>query len=152
MVLLFTSPLLAQRVHVGIFGGAAAYNGELTEKLFPKKVTNGALGLTFNYELTDHVMLRAGFTYAIVGGADRFSDKPDNVLRNLAFETRLYEFSAIGEYNLLDLSLTRYTPYAFVGLAAFKFDPYAYDANKNQVFLKPLSTEGQGIAGYDTKP
>ncbi len=149
---LLCSPIVAQRVHVGVFGGAAAYNGDLTEKIFPRKVTNGALGLTVNYELTDHIILRGGFTYAIVGGADRFSDKPDNVMRNLAFETRLFEFSLLGEYYLLDLNLTRYSPYAFVGLAAFKFDPYAYDVNKNQVFLKPLSTEGQGIAGYDTKP
>jgi hypothetical protein len=143
---------VAQRVHIGVFGGAAAYNGDLTEKIFPKKVTNGALGLTVNYELSGLIMLRGGFTYAIVGGADRFSDKPDNVMRNLAFETRLFEFSLVGEYYLLDLSISRYTPYAFAGLAVFKFDPYAYDANKSQVFLKPLSTEGQGISGYSTKP
>jgi hypothetical protein len=147
LALLMTSSLVAQ-IHVGIFGGAAAYNGDLTEKIFPKKVTNGAIGITLNYELNEHIMLRGGFTYAIVGGADRFSDKPDNVMRNLAFETRLFEFSAVGEYNLLDIELTRYTPYAFAGLAVFKFDPYAYDLNKNQVFLKPLSTEGQGIPGY----
>jgi hypothetical protein len=152
LIALFASPVVAQRMHVGVFGGVAAYNGDLTENIFPKKVTNGAIGLTLNYDVTDHITVRGGFTYAIVGGADRFSDKPDNVMRNLSFETRLYEFSAVGEYYLLDLNLTRYSPYAFVGVAAFKFDPYAYDLNKNQVFLKPLSTEGQGIAGYSTKP
>ncbi len=36
----------AQRVHVGVFGGLSAYNGDLTEKIFPKKVTNGAIGIT----------------------------------------------------------------------------------------------------------
>lgn len=143
----------AQRFHVGVFGGLAAYNGDLTEKIFPKKVTNGAIGITGNYELTDHVMLRAGLTYSIVGGADRFSDKADTRQRNLAFETKLVEFSAMGEYYLLDLYETRYSPYVFAGLAVFHFNPYAYDVNKQKVFLKPLSTEGQGILGYpDRKP
>lgn len=138
----------AQRFHIGVFGGLAAYNGDLTEKIFPKKVTNGAIGITGNYELNDHVMLRAGLTYSIVGGADRFSDNEDTRLRNLAFETKLFEFSAVGEYYLLNLYETRYSPYIFGGLALFHFNPYAYDVNKQKVYLKPLSTEGQGIIGY----
>ncbi len=142
----------AQKVHVGVFGGLAAYNGDLTEKLFPKKVTNGAIGITANYELTDNIMLRAGVTYSIVGGADRFSS--DSVLRarNLAFETKLLEFSLVGEYYLLNLYDQKYSPYVFAGLAVFSFDPYAFDINNNQVYLKPLSTEGQGVLGYSTKP
>lgn len=142
----------AQRVHIGVFGGLAAYNGDLTEKLFPKKVTNGALGITGNYELNDHIMLRAGITYAIVGGADRFSK--DSVLRarNLAFETTLWEFSLLGEYYLLNLYDTKYSPYVFAGISVFHFDPYAYDLNSQKIYLKPLSTEGQGILGYSAKP
>ena len=74
--LFFVSAISAQRVHVGVFGGLAAYNGDLTEKIFPKKVTNGAIGVSVNYELKDQIMLRGGFTYAVVGGADRFSNNP----------------------------------------------------------------------------
>ena len=79
-VLLLLSVLVnivfAQRFHIGVFGGLAAYNGDLTDKIFPKKVTNGAIGITGNYELTDNIMLRAGYTYTVVGGADRFSNDP----------------------------------------------------------------------------
>ncbi|HEX5654539.1 MAG TPA: DUF6089 family protein [Chitinophagaceae bacterium] len=143
----------AQRVHVGFFGGLAAYAGDLTEKIFPKKVTNGALGLSLNYELTDQVMLRGGFTYAIVGGADRFSDDPELVKRNLAFETRIFEFSAVGEYYFFNLYDRRYSPYLMAGLALFTYNPYAFNGTTQKIFLKPLSTEGQGIAGYpDRKP
>lgn len=138
----------AQQLHLGLFGGAAAYNGDLTDKIFPKKVTNGAVGITANYELSDHAMIRAGLTYSVVGGADRYSDKSDLKLRNLSFETSLLEFSLVGEYNLLNLYESRYTPYAFAGLAIFKFDPYTYDVNNQKTFLHPLSTEGQGISGY----
>ena len=126
-----------QRFHIGVFGGLAAYNGDLTEKIFPKKVTNGAIGITGNYELTDKLMLRGGFTYAIVGGADRFSDKPELVLRNLAFETRIFEFSAIGEYYVFNLYDRRYSPYLFAGLAVYKYDPYAFNGSDEKIFLQP---------------
>ena len=139
---------MGQRLHIGVFGGLAAYNGDLTEKILPKKVTNGALGITLNYELRDRFMIRGGITYAVVGGADRYSDKPDLVARNLSFETKVLEFSAIGEYYLFNLYTTRFSPYIFGGLAVYHFNPYAYNTSGEKVFLKPLSTEGQGIAGY----
>jgi hypothetical protein len=142
----------AQRLHVGVFGGFAAYNGDLTDKIFPKKVTNGAIGVTASYELTDQIFIRGGFTYAIVGAADRFSDKPDLVARNLAFETQIHEFSAKGEYYLFNLYERKLSPYGFLGLAVYKFNPYAFDAATNRVFLQKLSTEGQGLPGYSLKP
>ena len=147
------SSSIAQGVHVGVFGGLAAYNGDLIDNLFPKKVTNGAIGVSANYELKDQIMLRAGLTYSVIGGADRFSNKSNLVLRNLAFETSIVELSAVGEYYFFNLYDRRYSPYIFGGLAIFHFNPYAFDINKQKVFLKTLSTEGQGIAGYpDRKP
>lgn len=142
----------AQRIHVGVFGGVAAYNGDLTEKIFPKNVTNGALGITVNYELSDQIMLRGGITYAIVGGADRFSEKSALLDRNLAFETKVLEFSAIGEYYLFNLYDRRISPYGFAGLAVYSFNPYAFNGSTQKTFLQPLSTEGQGISGYSSKP
>jgi hypothetical protein len=138
----------AQRFHVGIFGGLAAYNGDLTDKIYPKKVTNGALGITANYELTDNIMLRAGYTYAIVGGSDRFNKDQELINRNLSFETKLNEFSLVGEYYLQNLYDHKWSPYAFAGLAVYHYNPYAYDVNNNKVYLRPLSTEGQGLPGY----
>ena len=139
-----------QGLHLGIFGGLAAYNGDLTSTFLPKKkkVTNGAIGITANYELTDQIMLRSGLTYSIIGGADRFSNRADLVLRNLSFETSLLELSVLGEYYLFNLNDRAYSPYFFAGLAVFHFNPYAYDANHRKVYLKPLGTEGEGITGY----
>jgi len=140
--------LQAQRVHIGVFGGLSAYNGDLTENIFPKKVTNGAIGLTAGYELTESWMLRAGLTYTVVGGADRYSEKTDLRIRNLSFETNIVEFSLVGEYYPLGLYERRYAPYLFGGLAVFRFDPYTYDAAGQKIYLQPLGTEGQGITGY----
>ncbi|MBK6935686.1 MAG: hypothetical protein IPH18_01485 [Chitinophagaceae bacterium] len=142
----------AQRIHVGVFGGAAAYNGDLTSAIFPKKVTNGAVGITASYEVTEKVLVRLGGTYAIVGGADRFNKDTGIQARNLAFETVIVEGSLLGEYYLFNLYERKISPYFFAGLAFLKYDPYAYQGSQ-KVYLKPLSTEGQGITGYpDRKP
>ena len=143
----------SQRILLGVFGGASAYSGELSSNIFSKKVTNGAVGLTVNYEATDNLILRGGITYSVVGGADRYSKSADLVNRNLSFETAIVELSAVGEYNLLNLFERPYTPYFFAGLAVYKFNPYAYDPGGQKTFLKPLSTEGQGLSGYpESKP
>ncbi|HTD92954.1 MAG TPA: DUF6089 family protein [Chitinophagaceae bacterium] len=150
--LLLANTVFAQRFHVGVFGGLAAYNGDLADKLFPRKVTNGAIGVTGNYELTENLMLRAGFTYAVLGGADRNSRNEELVSRNLSFETALREFSLLGEYYIQNLYDHRFSPYFFAGLAVFHYNPYTFNGTNDKVFLKPLSTEGQGIAGYTNKP
>jgi opacity protein-like surface antigen len=147
-LLLLASTVSSQKVHVGVFGGVSAYQGDLTDKIFPKKVTNGVIGVSVNYELTDQFMIRGGFNYSIVGGADRFSDDDSLRARNLAFETKLTEFSAIGEYYIFNLYDQKFSPYVFAGVAVYHFNPYAYDSTKQQIFLKPLSTEGEGLSQY----
>jgi opacity protein-like surface antigen len=142
------STISAQRLHIGVFSGLSAYNGDLTDKYFPKKVTNGAIGITANYELKDQIMLRGGFTYTVVGGADRYSNNADLVVRNLSFETSITEFSVLGEYYLYNLYDRHFSPYIFGGLAVYHFNPYTFNGSNNKVFLKPLSTEGEGLPGY----
>lgn len=153
ILLIIGASAFSQNIHVGIFGGLSAYQGDLTDKVLPKKVTNGAIGVTLNYELSEQIMLRAGFTYTIVGGADRFSKDDSLRARNLAFETKITEFSLLGEYYFFNLNDQKFSPYIFGGLAVFHFNPYAYNGPTQKVFLKPLSTEGQGLSQYpDRKP
>ena len=150
---LISFSFLEAQIHVGLFGGVAAYNGDLTEKIFPKKVTKPAVGLTVSYELQDQIIIRIGLTYAVVGGADRYSNEAELIKRNLSFETKIFEFSLEGEYYLFNLYERRYSPYVFAGVAVYRFNPYTDNQSNQKVFLKPLSTEGQGLAGYpDRKP
>src|SRR5215212_1821674 len=106
----------SQNLHLGIFGGAAAYNGDLVEKIFPKKLTNGVVGITVNYELQDQIFIRAGFNYSVVGGADKYSKDTSLQHRNLSFETSIAEFSLIGEYYFFNLYNQKFSPYLFAGL------------------------------------
>ena len=146
--LIFSLNLLflhAQRVHIGVAGGLANYNGDLLEKIYAKKITNGFIGLTVHYELQDQILLRGSYNFARVNGSDLYSEKPELVLRNLSFESAISEFSVVGEYYLFNLYERRFSPYGFIGLGVFHFNPYSYDSTGRKVFLKPLSTEGQGI-------
>ena len=152
-LIVLSSAAFPQKIHIGLFGGVSAYEGDLVDKVFPKKVTNGVIGVSVNYELMEQFMVRGGFNYSIVGGADRFSTNDSLIARNLAFETKIAEFSLIGEYYLFNLYEQKFSPYLFAGLAVFHFDPYAYNSSKQKIFLKPLSTEGEGLSQYpDRKP
>lgn len=143
----------AQRVYVGVFGGVAAYSGDLTSKIFPKKVTKPAVSITGNYEINSRFTLKTALTYTHVGAYDKYGDDPSRVRRNLSFETNLIELSTVGEYYLLELENTGFSPYVFGGVGVFRFNPYAFDQNGQKVYLHPLSTEGQGLAEYpDRKP
>ena len=154
LFILFLSSVLfvpAQRVFIGVAGGLANYNGDLLDKLYHSKLTNGFIGLTVHYELQDQILIRGSYNFARVNGSDIYSEKEELRMRNLHFESALSEFSIVGEYYFFNLYERRFSPYGFVGLGIFHFNPYAYDSLERKVFLKPLSTEGQGIYP-DKKP
>ncbi len=153
VLLLASAVVHAQSWHVGIFGGASAYNGDLVDKILPAhSQTGGALGLDLTYEYNEHINIRGGFTYARISGFDRYSNKQALLDRNLSFETAINEFSLVGEYNIFNLYDTKFTPYVYAGIAVFHYNPFAYDIGGNKTYLKPLSTEGQGITGYNNRP
>lgn len=140
------------QLHLGGFVGTANYIGELNDKVYSR--TKPALGVSLNYEVSDRVMLRGGITIGKVEGGDRYSSS--DVLkqfRNLSFQSSISEFSLLGELTAFNLYNIKWSPYGFAGLGVYHFNPYTHDATGNKIFLKPLSTEGQGLASYpERKP
>lgn len=134
------------QLRVGVFGGVANYLGDLSDKLYQN--SGAALGVTASYPVTNRINIRGGFTYGKVKGADSLSPREDFKLRNLSFQTSISEFNLVAEINTFDMNYKRWSPYVFGGLAVFHFNPYTYDQQNNKVFLQPLSTEGQGLPGY----
>jgi len=145
--ILLPSLLNAQRFHVNLFGGFSNYSGDLQDKLFTLDESYGAFGAGVQYDLTHNLSVLGNFTYAHVGASDLYN-KPSLQPRNLSFETRVIEASGLLEYNFIDLTRHRFSPYVFAGVALYHFDPYAYDSLGHQVYLQPLSTEGEGLAAY----
>lgn len=150
LFLLLTQTVFAQ-FHLGVFAGAANYIGDLNDK--PYKRTKPAFGLSLNYEISDRVMLRSGFTLAKVEGGDPYSGSTFlKQNRNLSFQSAITEFNLLGELTAFNLYNIRWSPYAFAGIAVYHFNPYIKDSF-TKVYLQPLSTEGQGLAQYpDRKP
>jgi opacity protein-like surface antigen len=142
----------SQRLHVNLFAGFTNYQGDLQEKPLTFEQSNGGFGAGLKYDLNSHFSLRSGFMYGKVGADDK-RNKNSLRLRNLNFESKIVEGNFMLEYNLLDITDRRFTPYAFAGVALYHFNPYSYDTVGNKVFLRPLSTEGQGLSAFpDNKP
>lgn len=143
----------AQDLRLNLFGGIANYNGDLQAKPLTFQQARYAVGLWASYDINSYIMLRGGLHFANVRAEDRFQTNPFNQLRNLSFSTNIYELHAGAEYHFLGMDNRVFSPYVFGALAGFYYTPYAYDQAGNKVFLKPLSTEGQGLPGYpDRKP
>lgn len=138
---------------LGLFGGTSHYQGDLVNSYYVGRLTRPAVGLTLSYDNSDRLTFTAGYTRASVEGDDQYNTKDYLKLRNLSFESRISEGSLMAEYNVFNLYDTRWTPYVFAGVAVYHFDPYARDSSDNKVYLKPLSTEGQGLEAYpEVKP
>ncbi|MBP6688031.1 MAG: outer membrane beta-barrel protein [Lacibacter sp.] len=149
-VITFTA-LTAQDLRLNLFGGMANYNGDLQSRPLTFQQARYSVGLWASYDISPYVMLRGGLHFAEVRAEDRFQSNPANQLRNLSFSTNIIELHGGAEYHFLGMADRVFSPYVFGALAVFHYNPYAYDQTGNKIFLKPLSTEGQGLAGYPNR-
>ncbi|GGA83454.1 type IX secretion system protein PorG [Puia dinghuensis] len=134
--------------NVNLFGGFSNYIGDLQSKTYTTQQSNGSFGAGLQYDLNGHISLLSNLTYGRISAADGYSPKADLRARNLNFESVIDEWNLLAEYNFFDLQEHRLTPYVFAGLAVFHFNPYAYDTTGKKVYLRQLSTEGEGLAQY----
>jgi hypothetical protein len=163
---------------IGVSLNALNYYGDLAPRpsRFSTDIsfTRPALGLSFTHRFGPFYSLTGAFMYGTLKGAD--SESADNgdsqngiyrYQRNLSFRNRIKELSVTANFDLFQnqatyISRVKWTPYAFIGLAAFHHNPQAQapetDLNGNPlpdggkwVDLKPLGTEGQngGLAATD---
>src|SRR5690606_35083346 len=91
-----------------------------------------------------------------LGYSDVYNKDTFQHVRNLSFNTNIWNFSLQGDFNFFRFepgSLSyRFTPYVTFGIGALHFNPYAYYENK-KYYLQPLGTEGQYSPLYpDRKP
>jgi len=148
------SPVLVQaQWHINVLGGFSNYIGDLQSKPYTTQQAHGAFSLGLQYDLSAHFSILGNGSYGKVGASDMYSDKADIRARNLSFQSRIYEGNLLLEYNLLDLNEGKWTPYLFAGAAIFHMNPFAYDSLGHKLYLRQLSTEGEGLAAYpDRKP
>lgn len=139
-----------QRLHLTFLGGFSNYQGDLQSKYFTLNQSNLAVGAGLQYDFTPNIAVRLGFNYGSLEADDKLNSGQLRA-RNLNFQTKLFEGSLLLQYTLFDLSDKRISPYVFAGAAIYHFDPYTFDTLGNKIFLKPLSTEGQGLQQYPNR-
>lgn len=145
LILLYLSAvsLHAQKsLNVDFFLGTSNYSGDLQEKRFTFSQAHLAGGLGLSYEITNQISIRTAFKLGKVSATD---SKGRNRTRNLNFSSMISEGDVDFQYFFSPLGTNPFTPYGFIGIAVYHFNPYTFDSTGKKFFLKPLSTEGEGF-------
>lgn len=143
-----------QQGEFGITAGGAHYFGDLNNRASFSR-PKPAVGIFFRKQFGNYISARLSGHFAQLGYSDVHSKNEFQRLRNLSFNTNVYEVALQGDFNFFkfipaDPSYA-FTPYVTLGIGVFSYDPYAYlDGNKQ--FLRPLGTEGQTIDYKGRKP
>lgn len=151
LALLLPMCVQAQSHHeIGIMAGVSNYYGDLQDKVFADYGYKPMGGIIYKYFFNPHLGMRFGASYASITAADSLSSSQVKRDRNLRFGSSVFEVHGGLELNFLPIDIDRMkvTPYIFGGIGVFYFNPYTDGFNGEKVYLRPLSTEGQGLAQY----
>lgn len=120
----------AQRMSLGLFAGAAGYQGDLTDKGYDWAELRNAVGFVTTHRLTDHFAAKVNFTHCSIAAADIHSVAKKN--RKLSFETPINELGMSLEWH--KESRVKYTtsgdfyncstPYVSLGVGGMRFHPF----------------------------
>ncbi len=143
-----------QQGEFGVTFGAAHYFGDLNTRASLKR-PKPALGLFYRKQFGNYIGLRLAGRFAQLGFSDTYSKNEYQQLRNLSFNTNIWELALQGDFNFFKFvpgdPNYAFTPYITLGVGVFSYDPYAY-LNGEKNFLRPLGTEGQNIGYLGRKP
>lgn len=149
--LLFSTPLTAQHyfkmptMSLGVGMGVSHYFGDLNP--FFDKVAPGYSVNLFSRHIINHYLawrIQAAFQH--MGYDDSYSENVVRRLRNLNFETNIYELSGQIDFHFLryvpSIRGYNFTPYLTLGLGLFYFNSSTQYRGQKYA-LRPLQTEGK---------
>ena len=129
--------------------GISYYMGDLNPGT-PFFMSKLAGGLNFRYNYHPRWAWRLNANYLRIAASDAESDNRQQQVRNLSFQSNVYEFSPAIEFNFFpyEIGNSYYpaTPYVFWGIGVYRFNPKA-EYKGDLLELKPLKTEGQSVPG-----
>jgi hypothetical protein len=152
IIVIFLIPFATygQRWEIGLQIGPSNYQGDLAHDIaFSETHLSGGIFLKRNASqfFSHSFILMEG---EISGDDKNFKHQK---IRNLSFQTTIYEFSYQLEFNFFPFSFglghKDFTPYVFTGLSLFYFDPRAI-YNGQSMKLNEYDTEGK-VAGNEQK-
>lgn len=135
---------------LGIHAGAGHYFGDINSNAAFDRPKMSA-GFFFRKQLGGYISIRLSGEYLQLGYSDIYSKNTVQQIRNLSFNSDVWEGAISGEFNFFNfrpgIEGYSFTPYLGLGIGAFSYEPYAYLSGQ-KYFLRPLGTEGQGSALY----
>lgn len=135
---------------LGIHTGVGHYFGDINSNAAINRPKMSA-GFFFRKQLGGYISIRLSGEYLQLGYSDIYSKNTVQQIRNLSFNSDVWEGTISGEFNFFNfrpgIEGYSFTPYLGLGIGAFSYEPYAYLAGQ-KYFLRPLGTEGQGSALY----
>ncbi len=140
--------LSAQELSMQIAPGLINYGGDLQSTIYTFNEAELSINGALMYSINKWI-IRGNATYGHIKGSDAANSLYPN--RNLSFKTKITEISLCLEYDFFKLDNTKkFTPYVFAGVGLFHYNPYTY-YDSERVYLRPLSTEGEGLSIYPDK-
>jgi hypothetical protein len=148
LIIFLFLPLVSfgQRWEIGLQFGPSNYQGDLAADIAYNE-THLSGGIFLKKNASQYF----AHNFVLMGGQISGSDKNFSYqkIRNLSFQTDVYEFSYQLEFNFFPFSFglkhKNFTPYVFTGLSLFYFDPHT-EYNGQSWKLNDYDTEGK-IAG-----
>ncbi|MEO6549594.1 MAG: DUF6089 family protein [Ferruginibacter sp.] len=138
-----------QKLHLTLFAGISNYQGDLQPKRYTFQQANVAGGVGVLYEITEKLYARGNITFGKFRGDDKINGIYLN--RNLSFSSPITDLHLGLEYDLFNSYDHTLTPFVFLGVSGYHFNPSAIDSTGEQIHLQPLGTEGQGFVQGRTK-
>jgi hypothetical protein len=147
MVLLTTSGLPAQYFEVGAQASVWHYRGDIPTRHMDLDKFLPGYGFWTRYNASPWISFRVSFSQGSVTAYDPVHNVQGMPMysRNLRFRTDITELAMTYEWHITGLEPRAgkpLSPYLFVGLAGFHFNPRA-ELHGQWVDLQPLGTEGQ---------
>jgi hypothetical protein len=158
---------------VGLQVGTTHYQGDLDDhgfepwrggsNAFKQKLFRPAFGLQVNYHFNPYMFFRFQLNQGWIQASDSLNTDPARRWRNLHFQSPITEGSLqfvfeINSKNDYYRYRSRFTPYIFIGISLFHFNPQAeasadwrrrfprlFPYKEGLYDLQPLGTEGQNL-------
>jgi hypothetical protein len=130
---------------VGLHIGESHYYGDLSNGILQSKNIHKEYGAFIKYQRGRNWVFKFQYSQGNLSASDAYN-KASLQPRNLSFQSPLYEYALMAEYNYPEFTACRqynWSVYATFGVALFHFRP----SNKYGD-LRSLSTEGQGTSAY----
>lgn len=138
-LLLLTINATCQYREIGVFGGVSYYTGELNPSNQFLNIIKPIGGLFYKKNLNKRYSLKLGASYGFLLAKDQINFSELSSFRNLSFSTSIMEIAGTLEFNFLPYeighpSTSKYSPFVFIGLAAFRVAPKVIDESSKTNF------------------